>query len=216
MSLPGFWIAVTGLALVLFLAVHLGGVSLALVDPAAFEAYATSLHQQAWLPWLEVALLAAGLGHPLLSLHRAHRNRSARGPVAGPLRSRRQGPWGSLAALAARLIPWSGSLLLIFLAVHLAQLRWHRPVAGAELAAVLAVLRAPWSLVLYAVAGAAAGLHLLHGAESAVRRLGLLEPANAAVLRLGGRGLALLLGAGFTLVPIALVLRPAGPLLVGG
>ena len=88
--------------------------------------------------------------------------------------------------------------------------------AGAELAAVLAVLRAPWSLVLYAVAGAAAGLHLLHGAESAVRRLGLLEPANAAVLRLGGRGLALLLGACFTLVPIALVLRPAGPLLAGG
>ena len=62
----------------------------------------------------------------------------------------------------------------------------------------------------------AAGLHLIHGTESAVRRLGLLEPANAAALRLGGRGLALLLGAGFTLVPFALVLRPGGPLLAGG
>ncbi len=212
----GFWIAVTGLGLVLFLVAHLGGVSLALLDPVGFEHVATALHRQAWLPWVEAALLTAGLGHPLLSLHRAHRNRSARGPVAGPLRSRRQGPWESLAALAARLIPWSGSLLLIFLAVHLAQLRWHRPVAGAELAAVLAVLRTPWSLGLYAVAGAAVALHLLHGTESAVRRLGLLEPANAAALRLGGRGLALVLGVGFTLVPIALVLRPAGPLLAGG
>jgi succinate dehydrogenase / fumarate reductase cytochrome b subunit len=68
----GFWIAVTGLELVLFLAVHLGGVLLALVDPPSFERYAASLHQQGWLPWLEVALLSAALAHPLLSLHRAH------------------------------------------------------------------------------------------------------------------------------------------------
>jgi succinate dehydrogenase / fumarate reductase cytochrome b subunit len=100
--------------------------------------------------------------------------------------------------------------------LHLAQLRWHRPAAGAELAAVLAVLQAPWCLTLYTLAGAAAGLHLLHGGESALRRLGLLEPANAAALRLGGRGLALLLGAGFSLVPIALVLRTTGPLPAGG
>ncbi|MCP9834305.1 MULTISPECIES: succinate dehydrogenase [unclassified Cyanobium] len=212
----GFWIAATGLALVLFLTIHLGGVGMALVNPTGFERYATSLHQQAWLPWLEVALLAAGLGHPLLSLHRARANRQARGPAAGPLRSRRQGPSETLAALAAQLTPWSGSLLLLFLALHLAQLRWQRPADGAELAGVLAVLQAPWWLALYAVAGAAAGLHLLHGAESAVRRLGWLEPANAAVLRLVGRGLALLLGAGFALLPFALVLRSAGPLLAGG
>jgi succinate dehydrogenase / fumarate reductase cytochrome b subunit len=212
----GFWIAVTGLALALFLVVHLGGVLLAVVDPVAFEGYAASLHRQAWLPWAEVALLFAGLGHPLLSLHRAHLNRQARGPVAGPLRSRRQGPWESVAALAGRAIPWSGSLLLLFLVVHLVQLRWHRPAAGAELAALMERLAAPWCLALYGAAGVAAGLHLLHGTESAVRRLGLLEPANAVALRLGGRGLALLLGAGFTLVPVALVLRPEGPLLAGG
>ncbi len=212
----GFWIAVTGLALVLFLAIHLGGVGMALLDPLGFERFATSLHQQAWLPWLEVGLLAAGLGHPLLSLHRARVNRQARGPAASPLRSRRQGPWESLTALAARLIPWSGSLLLLFLAVHLVQLRWHRPPAGAELATVLTVLQAPWCLALYGAAGLAAGLHLLHGTESAVRRLGLLDPAHAAALRLGGRGLALLLGAGFTLLPLALVWRPAAPLLAGG
>lgn len=212
----GFWIAATGLALMLFLTVHLGGVGIALVDPMGFERYATSLHHQAWLPWLEVALLAAGLGHPLLSLQRARANRQARGPAAGPLASRRHDPLAPLATLAARLIPWSGSLLLLFLAVHVVQLRWHRPAAGAELAAVLAVLQAPWCLVLYGVAGAAAGLHLLHGAESAMRRLGVLEPANAALLRLAGRGLALLLGAGFALLPIALVLSPAVARMAGG
>ncbi|WP_216900472.1 succinate dehydrogenase [Synechococcus sp. CCY 9618] len=207
--IKGVWIAVSGLALVLFLALHLGGVAVALVDPAAFERYADSLHRQAWLPWIEVVLAAAVLGHPLLSLRRVLANRQARGPVAGPLRSRRQGPWEPLAALAARAIPWSGAVLALFLILHLAQLRWDRPPAGAELAAVRAALASPWSLALYVAAGAALGMHLLHGGESAARRLGLLAPATAPSLRLAGRGLALLLGAGFTLIPVALVLRPA-------
>jgi succinate dehydrogenase / fumarate reductase cytochrome b subunit len=214
--IPGFWIAISGLALVLFLVIHLGGVALVLVDGAAFEAYAASLHQQGWLPWLEVALAAAALGHPLLSLRRAVANRQARGPVAGPLRSRRQGPWEPLAALAARAIPWSGALLLLFLILHLGQLRWNRPPAGEELAAVRAVLGAPWSLALYVAAGGSLGLHLLHGGESAARRLGLVAPATAMPLRMAGRGLALLLGAGFALIPIALVLQPAGPWGFGG
>lgn len=212
----GVWIAVSGLALVLFLAFHLGGVAMALVDSVAFERYAASLHQQAWLPWIEVALAAAALGHPLLALQRAVANRHARGLVAGPLRSRRQGPWEPLAALAARAIPWSGALLLLFLILHIGQLRWDRPPAGEELAAVLAALSDPWILALYVVAGASVGLHLLHGGESAVRRLGLLEPATATPLRLAGRGLALLLGAGFALTPIALVLRASAPVGAGG
>jgi succinate dehydrogenase / fumarate reductase cytochrome b subunit len=206
----GLWIAVSGLALVLFLVIHLGGLSVALIDPAAFEGYAGSLHQQVWLPWFEALLAGAALGHPFLSLRRAVANGQARGPAAGPLRSRRHGAWESLAALAARAIPWSGALLLGFLILHIGQLRWHRPPAGAELDAVRAALAAPWSLALYVTAGASLGLHLLHGGESATRRLGLLAPATARPLRLAGRGLALLLGTGFILVPLALVFRSPG------
>ncbi|KEF41473.1 MAG: hypothetical protein ER33_11130 [Cyanobium sp. CACIAM 14] len=214
--IPGFWIAVSGLALVLFLMLHLGGVTLALVDAAAFESYAAALHQQVWLPWLEAALAGTALIHPFLSLRRTVANRQARGPAAGPLRSRRQGPWEPLAALAARAIPWSGALMLLFLILHIAQLRWDRPPAGMELTAVLAALRAPWSLALYVAAGASLGLHLLHGGESAVRRLGLLAPATATSLRQAGRGLALLLGGGFALLPVALVLAARAAADVGG
>ena len=203
----GFWIAVSGLALVLFLVIHLAGVTAALVDPAAFEAYAAVLHRQAWLPWGELVLAAAFLGHPLLSLRQAHADRQARGPSAAPLRSRRQGGWEPLAALAARALPWTGGLLLVFLVLHLGQLRWQRPPAGMELEAVLGALGSPWSLALYVAAGASLGLHLMHGIEGAARRLGLLDPASAAPVRLGGRGLALVLGGGFALLPIALVLQ---------
>ncbi len=203
-------IAASGSALVVFLLAHLAGLMLASWDPAGFERYASALHRSAWLPALELALLALALVHPALALAKAVRNRAARGPVPRQPRSRQGKGIALLPVWAGRLMPWSGGLSLAFLAVHLAQLRLHRPPAGQELAAVAAVLRQPWWLALYLAAAVAMALHLLHGAESAHRRLGLLDPGNARAIRLAGRGVALLVGGGFTLVPLAL-LRQAGP-----
>jgi succinate dehydrogenase / fumarate reductase cytochrome b subunit len=198
-------VAASGLVLVVFLLVHLAGLGVACWDASAFERTAAALHQAPWLPAAELGLLLLLLVHPVQALTRVAANRAARGAVVGPLRSRREGgaePW---LTLAGRLMPWSGSLLLLFLVVHLAQLRLHRPLAGQELAAVLAVLRQPHWLALYGAAGVAVALHLAHGQESAHRRLGLLDPRNAQAIRQAGRGLALLIGAGFTLLPFALL-----------
>lgn len=200
-------VALSGLALVLFLVLHLAAVSLALWQPAGFEALAAWLHSRPWLPPLELALAFALLVHPVVALGRTLMARHRRGPVAGPKRSRRRGPLEGLAAWAGRWLPLSGAVLLLFVPVHLLQLRWHRPLAGAERAAVLAALQSPWTVLLYTLAGVALALHLLHGHESAHRSLGLLEPANRAAIRWGGRALALLLGAGFALLPLALVLQ---------
>ena len=206
-SAAAWLIPISGLLLVLFLVVHLAGVSLALLDPTGFEQLADLLHRQPWLPPLELALAAALLLHPLLALLRSASNRQARGAVAGPQRSRRGGGLEAAAARAGRWAPWSGALLLVFLVVHLAQLRLHRPATGAELEALLAALASPFSLGLYGLAGAAVGLHLLQGYESAHRSLGWLEPGNRERIRWAGRALALLLGAAFSVLPIALVLR---------
>jgi succinate dehydrogenase / fumarate reductase cytochrome b subunit len=207
------WIAGTGLALVLFLVLHLGGVGLALIAPQPFERYAAHLHTRPWLPLLELTLAATALIHLATALARAAGGRLARGPMAGSRRSRRAqaGFWEALAAHASRLAPWSGALLLAFLAVHLAQLRWPRPAPGHELTALLAVLDAPGWLALYLLAGVAVALHLLHGHESAHRSLGFLDAANAAPIRRLGRGLALLVGGGFALLPVLLVLRHRPP-----
>ncbi len=204
------WIPATGLALVLFLVAHLCGLSLALLDPAGFERLALWLHGQLWLAPLELALAAALLAHPLLALVRRLAQTGVRGPVAAPLVSRRGPGAEALAAWSARLLPASGALLLVFLIVHLGQLRWQRPLAGQELARLLAVLGAPWSLLLYAAAGLALALHLFHGHESAHRSLGLLDGRNGGRIRASGRLLALLLGAGFALLPLLLLwLGPA-------
>lgn len=204
-------LAGSGLVLVLFLVLHLGAVSLALLAPSPFERLAAWLHGRPWLPPLEGLLLAVLLAHPLLALVRVVANRARVGPRPAAPRSRRGGGLEGLAATGGRLLPWSGALLLLFLAVHLAQLRWSRPPVGGERAALLAVLHAPACLLLYGASGLAVALHLIHGVEAAHRSLGLLEQGNRDRIRRLGRGLALLLGAGFALLPFALVFRDGAP-----
>lgn len=210
--LSGRLIAASGLALVVFLLAHLVGVAQLVIDPAAFEALAAWLHASAWLPVAELGLLLAALTHVTLSLQRVLQSARARGEAGyAQLRSRRP---DSLAAFASRTAPLSGSVLLLFLVVHLLQLRWQRPPAGLEAQAVAQALSSPWALALYLAAAVALALHLLHGSESAHRSLGLLEAANAARLRRGGWLLAVLVGGGFALVA-GLAAGAAGGLMAG-
>jgi succinate dehydrogenase / fumarate reductase cytochrome b subunit len=197
-------LAATGLLLVLFLAAHLGGVSLALVDPGLFEVWSASLHTWWPLPLLEAALVVLFLLHPLKAAAKVLANATAAPRVQAGRRSRRGDGLDALAALAARTSPWSGALLLLFLFVHLGQLRWVRPPAGGELAAVRGVLAQPQGWALYGAAGLALALHLFQGVEGAHRSLGLLDGANGGLLRWFGRLVAVLVGGGFCLVSLAL------------
>jgi succinate dehydrogenase / fumarate reductase cytochrome b subunit len=175
-----------------------------LVDQQVFEAWSASLHTWWPLPLLEAALVVLFLLHPLKAAAKALANAAAAPRVQAGRRSRRGSGLEALAALAARTSPWSGALLLLFLVVHLAQLRWVRPPAGGELAAVMGVLAQPQGWVLYSAAGLALALHLFQGVEGAHRSLGLLDGANAGLLRWFGRLVAVLLGGGFCLVSLAL------------
>ena len=200
--------AASGLLLVFFLLLHLAGVALAPLAPQRFEDYAAALHRSSWLPAGELALLVVAVAHMSLSLLRAALNRAA-GNTAN-LRSRRTGPLAHLAALAARSQSAGGVLLLGFLVVHLAQLRWPRPEAGTELAELAAALASPWSLALYLAAALALALHLFQGGEAAHRSLGLLQPDNASAIRAIARLLAVLIGGGFVVVTLALALPGGG------
>jgi succinate dehydrogenase / fumarate reductase cytochrome b subunit len=207
--------ALSGLALVLFLLVHLVGVSLAPLAPQRFEAWAGALHRSVWVPGLELILLVLALLHLAFSLVKRLDNRSSGNTAV--LTSRRRGPLAPLAAFAARQQALAGVLLLLFLVVHLSQLRLHRPAFGGELASLQAALRSPLSLGLHLAAAAALALHLFHGAEAAHRSLGWLDPSNGSRIRMAGRLLAALLGGGFALVAALVAWGPsAGPVLPAG
>ena len=191
--------AISGLLLVLFLVVHLGGLTVVLGAPASFESYASDLHHSPWLRPLEVGLALTGLLHISLSIQKGLRNRQA-GNTA-ELVSRRAEP---LAAWASRSKTIAGVLTLGFLGLHLQQLRFPRPMDGHEREALVHVLQQPFSLALYCLGALAIGLHLIHGAEAAHRSLGWLDPSNKSSIRFGGRMLAVLLSGGFLLISLGL------------
>ena len=102
--------ALSGLLLVLFLVVHLAGLLPALIAPVQFEQYATVLHQQPWLPLLEISLAATAAVHLSLTIAKTLRNRGAGNTAT--LRSRRGRP---LEALASRSKVTAGVITLGFL-----------------------------------------------------------------------------------------------------
>jgi succinate dehydrogenase / fumarate reductase cytochrome b subunit len=191
--------ALSGLLMVLFLVVHLAGLLPALIAPAQFELYATALHHQPWLPILEVSLATTAAVHLIFTAAKTLRNRRAGNTAA--LRSRRGRP---IEALASRSKVAAGVITLGFLALHLQQLRWPRPVDGLEREVLLKVLQQPTSLLVYGLSSLAIGLHLLHGAEAAHRNLGFLNPVNGPSIRWGGRLLATVIGGGFLLISLEL------------
>lgn len=193
--------ALSGLFLVLFLLVHLGGMIPALVATENFEAYASYLHQSSWQAPFEIALLIAWISHAVLSITKSMRNQQA-GNTAN-LQSRRQSP---LAALASRSKMIAGLTTLGFLALHLQQLRFPRPIDGHEREAMVHVLQHPLVLAVYIAGALAVGLHLLHGAEAAHRTLGWLTPQNGATIRKGGIVLAAALSGGYLFVSLALAM----------
>lgn len=185
-------LAGSGLVLMAFLVSHLIGVAIAPVAPLQFERYSSALHQSWWLPLLEGLLLAAASVHASLSLNKALNNWKAGNHAQ--LISRRGDPLGSW---SARLQPIGGLTLLLFIAVHLKQLRLPRPAPGFELVHLSASLQSPLTLVLYGLACLALSLHIAQGGESAQRSLGLLTPQNAEAIRQSARAAGLLLGLGF-------------------
>ena len=185
-------LAGSGLMLMVFLVIHLIGVAIAPLAPLQFEHYASALHHSWWLPVVEGLLLLAASLHVSLSLSKTLRNWRAGNHAQ--LQSRRGDRLGSW---SARLQPLGGLTLLLFIAVHLKQLRLPRPAPGLELLHLSASLQSPITLTVYGLACLALGLHVVQGGESAQRSVGVLNPKNAGIIRSTARAVGLILGLGF-------------------
>lgn len=124
-----------------------------------------------------IVLIAAFVIHVHAAYALTVKNRQAR-PIGY------QGPREYLAAsYAARTMRWSGIIVLLFLAWHLADFTWGiQPFApdGWERGAIYANFVASFSRVpvalLYIVANLALGLHIYHGAWSLFQSMGVNHP----------------------------------------
>jgi len=208
-------VALTGLALIGFVLVHMAGNLQVFLGQDALNAYAKGLHDLGGLLWAaRIGLLAVALLHVGLALKLAAENRAARGGRYAVSAHIQSGP-------GARSMVLTGLLIAAFVLYHLAHFTWqtvHPEYAGRidglgrpdVYSMVVGSFGDPLIAGLYVVAMALLGLHLSHGAASITRTLGLESRANGPLFAKLGLGLALLVVVGNCVMPLAVQLGLIG------
>lgn len=195
-------VAVAGLLLCGFLITHLLGNLLLFVGPGAFNKYAQTLEHNPLLPLAEIGLTVLFLIHIALSVRARIANAAARPigyQVAADKGARTPG---------SRSMAISGSLILLFLIVHLKSFRF----AAKEMREsdmyqlVTSAFTNPLYAGFYVLALIALGLHLSHGFQSGFQTLGLNHPRYTPLIRKAGLAFAVLVALGFISMPVYFLL----------
>jgi succinate dehydrogenase / fumarate reductase cytochrome b subunit len=202
-------IALTGLSLAGFLCVHLAGNLLLYFGPAKFNAYSHALISNPFVIPLELGLLAIFVVHVLQAVTNWWSDRDAR-PAAYQVK---RGAGGrSRKSVASSTMIWTGSLMFVFVAVHIATMKygaWYPATIhgedGRDLYRLVGeVFQNPAWVAFYVACMAVVGFHLWHGFSSAFESLGVngarFTPRIVAV----GKVFAALVGAGFFFIPLYL------------
>lgn len=172
--------AKTGLALSLFLLVHLlGQLPLLTQDSDAFNKYAHLLTSNKVIYYgSEVALSLIAFIHIFLAIKTKSENKAAR-PIAYSVNARK----GSKGIASFTMVP-TGILIACFLILHIMTFRngAHYPVVidGVEMRDIYRLVveefAKPWYSAIYIAAMAVIALHLRHGIASVFQTLGLSHP----------------------------------------
>ena len=195
-------IAVSGSLLSLFVLIHLAGNSTTLLGRATFLAYTDHLHSLGVLLFfMEVLLLTAFCIHVFLALQLFFENRKAR-PQPYAMVKDRGGE-----TLAAQTMIYSGTVILLFLAVHLQNFLFISPEHSAA-DRLRDILGNPALAVVYFFGALALGLHLSHGLWSLCQTLGLDHPGYTRALDKKAAILGLSLGLMFALIVLVAFFYP--------
>jgi succinate dehydrogenase / fumarate reductase, cytochrome b subunit len=209
-----FIVAVTGVALLLFLAGHLLGNLLIFRGPEAINSYAKWLHSLGGLLWVaRIGLLVCVVLHVVATIQLVRANRAARPVEYGCQKTRR-------ASKASRSMIWSGSIVLAFVIYHLMHFTlgvrngFHDPTNaryftdGVHNVYNMVVDGFNWvpAALFYIFAMALLCLHLSHGFSSAFQTLGLTTPRTRTAIDLGGKAYAVALFLGNISIPISVLM----------
>lgn len=196
--------AVTGLILVGFVVGHMIGNLQMFQGAEKMNAYAHFLKSLGGLLWLvRLGLLVAVVLH-IVAAFQLSRLRLAARPVGY-----RKGSQNQVSTLASRTIRWGGVFLLVFIVLHILHFTTLDLFAGYSTTDVYGNVVAGfskwWVSLIYVVAMAFLGLHLYHGVWSSVRTLGAARPSPNPLRRKAALLLAVVVWAGFTAIPLAVL-----------
>lgn len=201
--------ALTGLFLILFLAVHLAGNLQLLKDDGgqAFNVYAKFMTTNPLIKVVSYGNYAFILLHIFMAIVLSRKNRAARGAQGYAV-------GGKSSTWASRNMGILGTLILIFLIIHMkdfwAQMHWGGiPTAtydGVEVKDLYAIVSLAFSEPLYVIGYVVCmmglAFHLWHGFSSAFQTLGLNHMKYNPVINFIGKSFAVFVPAAFALIPI--------------
>ncbi len=215
-----FFMSITGLFLVMFLLVHLTANLALLLGPDAFNVVS---HFMGTNPIIQIVqpLLAIGFAvHIIYASILTLQNQKARGSENySTVTNSHQSSW------ASKNMYILGTVIFSFLVLHLINFFWKIKVTGSPLLnevnvdgemmenayALVAGLFTDASLglaysIIYVIGAIALGFHLTHGFWSAFQTIGFSNDAWRKRLSVIGYLFAFLVGGGFAIIPIFLML----------
>ena len=196
-------IGVTGLALFIYLLIHIAGNLLIFFGPRVFNSYAYTMEvRNPALPAIEIALLLVFLVHIYKTVTMFLANQRAR-PVGYAKKKFAGRP--SRKSIASSTMIVSGLWLLAFLLVHVKAFRFSPehpwPAGGRDLyRQEFETLSNPFVVGFYVLSMVVVGSHLWHGVASGFQSLGADHPNITPKLLVAGKVLAALIAAGFIVI----------------
>ncbi len=203
--------SLTGLFLCTFLLEHFVGNLLLFREDGgrAYEAYTEFLVNNPVIRFIEIFLGLGILLHIFLGIVVWWKNRTSRSRKYVEFKLKENTPF------ASRITIWTGSMIFIFLVIHLNSFFVPSRITETNLPLYELVAQAfqnPWYDLFYIVALILLGYHLKHGFQSGFQTLGLLNKKYSTLVELFGMVFWLIIPFGFALMPLYfLLIHKLGP-----
>ena len=197
-------IGATGVALVLYLIIHIVGNLMVFFGPDVFNRYAYILEGNPLIVVVEIGLLLIFLAHVYKAVSMFLANQQAR-PVKYAQKKNAGRP--SRKTFASSTMIFSGLWLLVFIVVHVKAFKYGTeypwPAGGRDLyRREMENFTSPLVVAFYVLSMLVVGSHLWHGASSALQSLGLDHPAWTPHALTAGKVFAVLVGGGFIVIAL--------------
>lgn len=202
-----FLIAFTGLALVIFLIAHLAGNLLFIAGPAAFNEYSHKLISNPLVYVAELGLVFVFVLHIIQTIGLVARSYSARPQGYAKRKWAKTKSDRSRKTIASSTMIVTGTITALFVVSHLLTFKYGAYYETTEgirdlYRLQLSVFSNPGYVAFYIVAMGIILFHLWHGVSSSMQSLGINSPTWTPRILWMGRGLALVLGLGFAMLPV--------------
>ncbi|MGE5242666.1 MAG: succinate dehydrogenase cytochrome b subunit [Betaproteobacteria bacterium] len=197
-------IGLTGLALFLYLLLHIAGNLLVFAGPAIFNGYSHALLSNPLIYPVEVGLLLIFLVHIYKTVRNYLSNQQAR--PAAYVRKKSAG-WVSRKSVASSTMIFSGLWLLVFVIIHVRGFKFGPEYVGPNGTRDLYRLEMenfsnPLTVAFYVLSMLVVGSHLWHGILSGFQSLGTPNPSRAPRAQAAAKTIAVLIAGGFIVIAL--------------